>query len=93
MCPNKAPTPKTCLTNVVYKISCEACRASYIGQTARMLKERMDEHKRRGGIISQHTIECNGSLNIKEEVLCKLNNSFEARIAEAIFIAFSIRAV
>ena len=31
---------------VVYKVNCNDCSASYIGQTGRQVKDRMDEHKR-----------------------------------------------
>ena len=84
VCNLKAPTPPICSTNVVYKIHCETCTSSYIGQTARMWKERMDEHKRRGGIIYNHTLECNAA--IKEEIIYKAQTSFEAQIAEAVAI-------
>jgi len=32
-------------SNVVYKINCLHCDASYVGQTRRLLKQRIDEHK------------------------------------------------
>lgn len=31
--------------NVVHKIQCKKCDASYVGQTGRQLKSRMSEHK------------------------------------------------
>ncbi|KMQ83530.1 hypothetical protein RF55_19764 [Lasius niger] len=31
--------------NVVYKIPCKNCNASYVGQTSRLLKTRINEHK------------------------------------------------
>ncbi|KYN14843.1 hypothetical protein ALC57_12952, partial [Trachymyrmex cornetzi] len=31
--------------NVVYKINCKNCDASYVGQTGRKLKTRINEHK------------------------------------------------
>ena len=34
----------TCKSNVVYKISCNNCDASYVGQTDRQLKTRITEH-------------------------------------------------
>jgi len=39
----KDPLPK--LSNVVYKISCKTCDASYVGQTCGQLKTRISEHK------------------------------------------------
>jgi len=31
-------------SNVVYKINCKDCNASYVGQTKRLLKTRINEH-------------------------------------------------
>ena len=33
-------------TNIVYKFQCDSCSATYIGQTKRNLKKRIDEHKK-----------------------------------------------
>jgi len=41
----KDPLPKLSKMNVVYKISCKDCDASYVGQTCRQLKTRISEHK------------------------------------------------
>ncbi|KYN30706.1 hypothetical protein ALC56_15005 [Trachymyrmex septentrionalis] len=37
--------PHTSRNNVVYKISCNNCDASYVGQTSRKLKTRIAEHR------------------------------------------------
>ena len=37
--------PHTSKSNVVYKISCNNCDASYVGQTGRQLKTRITEHR------------------------------------------------
>jgi len=37
--------PYTFKSNVVYKISCNNCDASYVGQTGRQLKTRITEHR------------------------------------------------
>ncbi|XP_044749411.1 uncharacterized protein LOC123310093 [Coccinella septempunctata] len=42
----KSATPKELISNMVYKISCNDCPATYIGQTSRYLKDRISEHKR-----------------------------------------------
>ena len=34
-----------CRSNVVYKIKCLECEASYVGQTKRQLKTRVKEHR------------------------------------------------
>jgi len=50
--------------NVVYKISCNDCNASYVGQTKRQLKTRLKEHSNniksdtsKHSVITQHIIE------------------------------------
>jgi len=42
---HKDSLPKDLHTNVVYKISCDNCDASYVGQTRRFLKTRISEHR------------------------------------------------
>ena len=42
---HKDRIPINCKTNVVYKINCSDCDASYVGQTSRMLKTRLSEHR------------------------------------------------
>ncbi|KYQ57435.1 hypothetical protein ALC60_03396 [Trachymyrmex zeteki] len=56
--------------NVVYKISCDDCEASYAGQTKRKLKTRVKEHvsdirKKTGSpsVISDHHINYNHNFN------------------------------
>jgi len=59
-----------CNPNVVYKISCDNCDASYVGQTKRQLKTRLQEHasdiNRRSkspSVISNHRIDHNHNLS------------------------------
>jgi len=42
---HKDPLPFLSRSNVVYKINCLHCDASYVGQTRRLLKQRIDEHR------------------------------------------------
>ena len=42
---HKDTCPHTSKNNVVYKISCKDCDASYVGQTSRKLKSRIAEHR------------------------------------------------
>jgi len=49
--------------NVVYKVSCKNCDASYVGQTKKQLKTRLKEHRNnikldqsKHSVISEHTI-------------------------------------
>jgi len=41
----KDPIPANMKKNVVYKISCNECDASCVGQTSRQLKTRIHKHK------------------------------------------------
>ncbi|KYN22564.1 hypothetical protein ALC57_05036, partial [Trachymyrmex cornetzi] len=56
--------PKEKRKNVVYKISCKSCEASYVGQTKRKLKTRLAEHRNHinrnsnnQSVITEHRIE------------------------------------
>jgi hypothetical protein len=42
---HKDPLPPLSRANVVYRINCLNCEASYVGQTRRILKNRIDEHR------------------------------------------------
>ena len=42
----KDPVGKDKVVGLVYKISCEECEATYVGETERSLKARFGEHKR-----------------------------------------------
>ena len=42
---HKDPLPNSSQSNVVYKIDCRDCDASYVGQTGRQLNTRIKEHK------------------------------------------------
>jgi len=41
----KDPLPKFNHSNVIYKIACNDCDASYVGQTGRRLIARLNEHR------------------------------------------------
>ncbi|XP_011873294.1 PREDICTED: uncharacterized protein LOC105565056 [Vollenhovia emeryi] len=43
---HKDPLPTLARNNVVYKISCNDCNASYVGQTGRVLATRVNEHRK-----------------------------------------------
>ncbi|KYN08455.1 hypothetical protein ALC62_00564 [Cyphomyrmex costatus] len=56
--------PKEKKRNVVYKISCDSCDATYVGQTGRKLKTRINEHKNHinhntnsQSVITKHRLE------------------------------------
>ena len=42
---HKKPLPRDKKSNVVYKISCKSCDASYMGQTCKQLRSRITERK------------------------------------------------
>ena len=49
--------PQSSQSNVVYKIDCKNCDASYIGQTSRYLKTRISEHKNHiNRNMTQHSV-------------------------------------
>lgn len=61
---HKNPTDHMANNNIVYKISCKECDASYIGQTKRKLNTRISEHKRNINqsdlsVVSRHIIDMN----------------------------------
>jgi len=60
----KDPLPTVNHSNVLYKICCENCTASYVGQTSRQLTTRVKEHKSNINrpfeslsVVSQHRLE------------------------------------
>ena len=42
----KDPTPKELKSGVIYQIRCKTCNRLYVGETARTLKTRIEEHKK-----------------------------------------------
>ncbi|KYN38921.1 hypothetical protein ALC56_06681 [Trachymyrmex septentrionalis] len=62
--------PRSSQSNVVYKIDCKDCDASYVGQTGRCLKTRINEHKNhinrnttQHSVITQHRIDLGHDFN------------------------------
>jgi len=62
--------PYYCNKNVVYKISCNNCNATYIGQTKRKLNTRINEHR------NQINSKSSNNTVITEHRLC-LNHDFD----------------
>jgi len=42
---HKDPLPNPCKKNVVHKLNCNNCEATYVSQTKRQLKTRIAEHR------------------------------------------------
>lgn len=74
--------------NVVYKINCENCTASYVGQTKRTLEKRLDEHsKKRDNVIHDHETTHNHNFDYRRpKILDKEKNYNKRIISEMIHI-------
>ncbi|KYM94598.1 hypothetical protein ALC62_14771 [Cyphomyrmex costatus] len=66
--------------NVVYKISCNDCDASYVGQTSRQLKTRISEHRNHikrntttRSVIIEHRLQHGHDFRWNEEILDESN--------------------
>ena len=73
--------------NIVYKLNCADCPSSYVGQTKRQLKTRVNEHradvrKRSGAlsVISNHRINCNHDLKWDEVEILDREPSYSKRL-------------
>jgi len=81
-------------SNVVYKINCLHCDASYVGQTRRLLKQRIDEHRshiRRSmtqtSVITEHRLEFSHDFDWKNVEILDQEGYFNKRlISEMIYI-------
>jgi hypothetical protein len=84
----------TVTNNVVYKINCNNCDASYVGQTKRKLNTRIKEHinnikldSSRHSVISEHIIHCNHSFDWKNAIILDTEPRYYKRlISEMIHI-------
>jgi len=90
---HKDPTPTMHDNNIIYKICCNDCDASYVGQTKRQLNTRINEHIKNIkqtsnlSVISQHTIDHNHTFNWKNaSILDHENNYYKRLISETIHI-------
>ena len=88
----KDPVGKDKVVGPVYKISCEDCEATYVGETERSLKARFGEHRRPSSTtseVSRHIHSDNPNHNIKWEntkILSVEHKWFERGVKEAIHI-------
>lgn len=90
----KDDLPAYSRTNVVYKINCLNCEASYVGQTRRQLLKRINEHRdhiKRNtaqiSVITEHRLNCSHEFDWgKVEILDEETNYNKRLISEMIFI-------
>lgn len=74
-------------SNVVYKINCGDCDASYVGQTKRQLKTRIKEHKnnirvesKRLSVISEHIIQENHTFDWDNVKILDVETNYHKRL-------------
>ena len=90
----KDPVGKDKVVGPVYKISCEECDTTYVGETERSLKARFGEHRRPSSTTSEvsehvHTDNPNHNIMIMLEntkILSVEHKWFERGVKEAIYI-------
>ncbi|KYQ49832.1 hypothetical protein ALC60_11007 [Trachymyrmex zeteki] len=84
---HKDPSPNEEKRNIVYKINCKECDASYVGQTGRKLKRRIAEHRnniRRDpfshSIISEHRLHHNHDFNWNDVEVLDVESYYYKRL-------------
>ena len=86
----KDPVPKDKVCGAVYYVPCNDCDASYIGETERQVKKRLQEHQRpsnKSSPVVQHHKSTGHKVNVKNiRILEKEDNWFRRGIKEAIYI-------
>ena len=74
----KDPIPDDFKSFLVYKFTCASCTSSYIGETYRHFKTRIEEHS---------TTTCFDSYNsLSFKIIDKANSKFHLKIKEALHI-------
>jgi len=84
---HKDHTEHNCKKNIVYKIHCKNCDASYVGQTKRQLKTRTKEHvnnikldESRHSVITQHILNYNHSFNWQDIKILDSEPNYNKRL-------------
>jgi len=80
--------------NIVYKIFCKDCNASYVGQSKRQLKTRINEHiknimleESKHSVITKHILDKNHTFDWENtKILDFESNYFKRMISEMIYI-------
>jgi len=86
---------------IVYKIHCQDCEASYVGQTKRQLKTRIKEHfnnikldESRHSVITQHILKHNHSFNWKDIKIFDSESNYNKRlISEMLHIKEQVNGI
>jgi len=73
--------------NIIYKIYCENCSASYEGQTKKQLKTRIREHynnirldESRLSVVTQHMVKYNHSFDWKDVRILDSESNYNKRL-------------
>jgi len=91
---HKDREPRALNNNMIYKISCKDCDASYVGQTKRQLKTRLREYKNnikqgysKHTVVSEHIVNFNHTFDWKNvQILDHEYNYHKRLILEIIHI-------
>jgi len=83
----KDSLPKLSKMNVVYKISCQNCETSYVGQTCRQLKTRISEHKNHisrnttaHSVITEHRLQFNHDFDWDGVEILDVERNYNKRV-------------
>ena len=84
----KDKTPKEQQAGTVYHIPCKSCPDTYIGETARLLATRMEEHKKNNSsAINEHFTKTGHTINWADtKIIDRDSNTVRRKIKEAICI-------
>ena len=84
----KDKTPKDQQTGTIYHIPCQTCTSTYIGETARPLATRMEEHKKNSSsAVNEHLTSTGHMINWAETKIIERDaNTLRRKIKEAICI-------
>jgi len=90
--PYGTKTVTTNKTDVVYKIRCNDCDASYVGQTERKLKTRIKEHMNnfkldpsRHSVLTEHMRELNHSFDWNNVLILDVEYHYQKRLISEMF--------
>jgi len=79
--------PLGCVKNVIYKINCKDCEATYIGQTKRKLSTRVGEHKKdinrktsNHSVISEHRLGSNHEFDWENPIILDKEKHYYRRL-------------